>query len=164
MSTQDFAYIFFKERIFGFMYNDIRRAIDLAKANFLVALGLSVYTEIIGGLVTGKLKDPRWSKKNYKAFLQYLGPHYVSLDNQIDLYNRVRCGLVHEYFVKGRFMIAVKSTNKNLPGIFYDPSLDHITIYIEHYFRDFKAGVQNYYGVLKSGDAEALGKFRKAVM
>jgi len=164
MSTQDFAEIFFKEIVFGFMYNDIRRAIDSAKANFLVALGLSVYTEIMGGLITGHLKDPRWPKRNYQAFLPYLGSHYVNLHKEIDLYKRVRCGLVHEYFVKGRFMIAVKSTHKNLPGIFYDRNLDHITIYIEHYFRDFKAGVQNYYGILKDGDAEALRKFRKAAM
>lgn len=164
MSTQDFADYFFKEFVFGFMYNDIRRAIDSAKANLLVALGLSVYTEIMGGLITGHLKDDGWSKRNYKAFLPYLGAHYVDLDKELDLYKRVRCGLVHEYFVKGRFMIAVKSTRKNLPGIFYDCSLDHITIYIGHYFRDFKAGVQKYYNILKGGDAEALQKFKKAVI
>jgi len=164
MSTQDFVDFFFKEYVFGFMYNDIRRTIDSAKANFLVALGLSVYTEIMGGLVTGHLKDSSWSKRNYKAFLPYLGSHYVNLDKQIDLYNRVRCGLVHEYFVKGRSMIALKFTQENLPGIVYTCSLDHIAIAIEHYFRDFKAGVQNCYNVLKGGDAEALRKFRKAVM
>ena len=57
--------------------------------------------------MTGHLKDSGWSKRNYKAFLPYLGPHYVNLDNQIDLYRRVRCGLVHEYFVKGHSKIAV---------------------------------------------------------
>ncbi len=91
------------------MYQDIRRTIDSARANFLVALGLSVYTEIMGGLVTGNLKDPHWSKRNYKAFLPYLGSYYVNLDNQIDLYSRVRCGLVHEYFVKGRSKIGARA-------------------------------------------------------
>ena len=47
-SDQDYIDLFFKEFVFGFMYNDIRRTIDKAKANFLVALGLSTYTEIMG--------------------------------------------------------------------------------------------------------------------
>lgn len=163
MSRQDFAEIFFKEFVFGFMYNDIRQAIDLAKANFLVALGLSVYTEIMGGLITGQLRNPKWSRKNYEAFLPFLGAHYVDLHSQIDLYKRVRCGLVHQYFVKGRAMIAVKFTRGDVPGIVYTGEFDHISISIERYFQDFKAGVQRYYEILKSGDAEALRKFMQAV-
>jgi hypothetical protein len=162
--TQDFAEFFFKERIFGFMYNDLDQAINSARVYFLVALGLSAYTEFMGSLVTGHLKDSRWSKKNYRAFLPYLGPHYVNLDKQIDLYKRVRCGLVHEYFVKGPSMISRKSTDKNIRGIIYTPIHDHITLYIKSYFQDFKAGVQKYYDILMAGDVEALRKFKKAVM
>lgn len=164
VSTLDFVEYYFKEFVFGFMYRDIRQTIDLAKANFLVALGLSVYTEVMGGLVTGQLRDPRWSKKNYEAFLPFLGTHYVDLHNQIDLYKRVRCGLVHQYFVKGRAMIAVKSAFSNAPGIVYTSEFDHITIYVERYFQDFKAGVERYYDVLKRGDTEALRKFGQAVV
>jgi len=164
MSTQDFVDYYFTEFVFGFMYNDIKRAIDSAKANFLVALGLSVYTEVMGGLVTGHLKDHHWSKRNFKAFLPYLGTHYEKLDAQIDLYKRVRCGLVHEYFVKGRSMISIKFTRENIPGIVYTATLDHVHIACKQYFRDFKAGVQRYYNLLKSGDVEALRKFKQAVM
>ncbi len=90
-SDQNYIDLFFKEYIFGFMYNDIRRTID--KANFLVALGLSTYTEIMGGFVTGHLQDPRWSRKNYEVFLPYLGTYYEELNHQIGLYTRVRCGI-----------------------------------------------------------------------
>lgn len=164
MATQDFVDFYFHEYIFGFMYNDIRRAIEDARANFLVALGLSVYTEIMGGFVTGHLKDTRWAKKNYKAFLPYLGSYYVNLDKQIDLYSRVRCGLVHEYFVKGGpAMIAVKFDNEKLPGIIYTPKYDHIHIALAHYFKDFKYGAQKYYELLKSGDVDLLRKFKQAI-
>ena len=74
--------VFFREIVFGFMYNDIDHAIKDAKANFLVALGLSVYTEVMGGLVTGHLKDSRWPSKNYRAFLPYLGSPYEDLDRK----------------------------------------------------------------------------------
>jgi hypothetical protein len=146
------------------MYHDIRQTIDLAKANFLVALGLSVYTEVMGGLVTGQLKNSCWSRKNYEAFLPFLGTYYEGLHKQIDLYKRVRCGLVHEYFVKGRAMISVEFMRKDVPGIVYTSEIDHISISIERYFQDFKAGVQKYYEILKSGDPEALRKFRQAVV
>lgn len=162
MDTQDFIDVFFREFVFGFMYNDIERAIKEARANFLVALGLSVYTEVMGGLVTGHLKDSGWSKRNYKAFLPYLGSHYVDLDKRLDLFKRVRCGLVHEYFVKGRAMIAVTFSDPKTPGIVFTPELDHITIAVEHYFRDFKSGVQQYYEQLKSGDEDAVANYRKA--
>lgn len=164
VSTLDFVELYFGEFVFGFMYHDIRQTIDLAKANFLVALGLSVYAEVMGGLVTGQLRNPKWSRKNYEAFLPFLGAHYVDLHKQIDLYKRVRCGLVHQYFVKGRAMIAVKFTRSDASGIVYTSEIDHISISIEQYFQDFKAGVQRYYDILKSGDTEALQKFMQAVI
>ena len=165
---QDYIGIFFKEYIFGVMYNDIRRTIDKAKANFLVALGLFSYTEIMGGFVTGHLRDFRWSKRNFEAFLPYLGTYYNNLNQQIDLYTRVRCGLVHEYFIKGRFMIAIKCMHacidqENRRGVYYDRKLDHIIVAVENYFQDFKAGVQRFYEILKSDNPEAVRKFMNAV-
>ena len=164
VSTLDLVEVYFREFVFGFMYHDIQQTIDLARANFLVALGLSAYTEVMGGLVTGQLRNPKWSRKNYEAFLPFLGAHYVDLQSQIDLYRRVRCGLVHQYFVKGRAMIAVKFAREDAPGIVYTSEFDHISISIERYFQDFKVGVQRYYDILRSGNVEALRKFKQAVM
>jgi hypothetical protein len=61
-------------------------------------------------------------------------------------------------------MIAVKSTRGDAPGIVYTSDIDHISISIERYFQDFKAGAQRYYDILKSGDPEALRKFTQTVM
>lgn len=151
---------FFREYVFGFMYNDVERAIKTG-TNFLVALGLSVYTEVMGGLVTGHLKDPRWSRRNYEAFLPYLGDYYKNLHKQIDLFKRVRCGLVHEYFVKGSSIIAVGFIPESTPGVVFEDGV--IKFAVEFYFRDFKAGVQKYYDKLKSGDNNLLLKFKQAI-
>jgi len=69
---------FFKEYIFGFMFDDIKVAI-IGKANFLAALGLMEYTEVLGGFVTGNLrkKKPGTQQRNFKAFIPYLGQPYI---------------------------------------------------------------------------------------
>lgn len=163
MTAQDYIDYFFNEYVYGFIFSDIDNAIEKAKANFLVALGLSTYTEVMGGLVTGHLQDSGKSKSNYQAFLPYLGQPYVDLDKKIDLYKRVRCGLVHEYFIKGpHAMIALRFDDAKYPGIVYTEKLNHITIAIEHYFRDFKSGVESYYDSLKKGEATLIENFVKA--
>ena len=86
---------FFKEYIFGFMLGDIKVAIENG-LNFLAALGLMEYTEILGGLVTGNLRKKGNAKKNFIAFLSYMGQYYIDLDAEINLYEKVRCGLSHE--------------------------------------------------------------------
>src|SRR5208337_4728892 len=110
--------------MYSSMCKDIEQCM-VANANFLVALGLSSYTEIVGGLVTGNLRNLGCSKKNYEAFLNYMGSDYVTLQNTIDLYTRVRCGLVHEYFVKNTAATTVAMLGQGR-GIQYDSNVDHI--------------------------------------
>ena len=59
-------------------------------------------------------------------------------------------------------MIAVKFNDVRYPGIVYTEKHDHITIAVEHYFRDFKSGVEKYYELLKKGDTTAVDNFMKA--
>lgn len=177
---------FFDEYIRRFMYNDISNATDKAGANFLVALGLSVYTEVMGGLVTGDMKILGKARANYKAFLHYIGSHYVQLDNKIDLYDRVRCGLAHEYFIKGPNVIAReivddKGSLDNMPGILLSPAdnvlvintdqglvtlpKDTIAFGIRNYFRDFRQAVDKYHSeLLVPGNAVLVNRFEKALM
>ena len=92
----------FDEYIFGFMRADIDAAIR-GNANYPAALGLVSYTEVLGGLRTGNLGLRNHSSKNFNAFLPYLRKEYLDYARKnIDLYDLVRCGLVHNYFVKGR--------------------------------------------------------------
>ena len=81
------------------------------------ALLLSVYTEILGGLVTGHLKDIGHSRKNYEAFLLYLGQPYLDLHNKIDLYKRVRSAFVHEFSLKPSYIILLTDNVTEKLGI-----------------------------------------------
>jgi hypothetical protein len=176
---------FFDGYVRGFMENDINNATDKAGANFLVALGLSVYTEVMGGLVTGELKNSKMSGDNYREFLKYMGKYYVDLDKQINLYSRVRCGLAHEYFIKGaniiaRVLVDASGSPDRVPGILHssndsplvfktdtgDRTLpeDTIAFGIRNYFRDFMRAVEQYHAdLLRSGNEKLVARFEKAL-
>jgi hypothetical protein len=159
---------FFKQYVWGFMIGNVEVAKN-DNLNFLVALGLSSYTEIMGGLVTGLLRTKNNGGKNYRSFLPYLGRYYVDLDQRIDLYSRVRCGLAHEYFIKGSGMVVKSLVDKNKQletnkGILYVDSGqpnsftgnegtfslpgDTVIFAIENYLRDFTAGTYSFHDAL----------------
>ena len=69
---------FFKEYIFGFIYHDIQAAIE-GEANYLAALGLVVYTEFMGGLVSGTLGKKGESKNRFYAFWNVMGLEYQTV-------------------------------------------------------------------------------------
>jgi hypothetical protein len=152
---------FLSEYVHGFMFHDIEAAIQ-GKANFLAALGLMEYTEILGGLITGKLKDRHQAKANFDAFLPYLGQAYVNLDKRIGLYDRVRCGLSHEYFIKGPSTIWMTAEMPTC-GILWEEPKDWIHFVVSKYFDDFKSAVKIYQGRMVYGkDQELLTSFRLA--
>lgn len=145
----------FIEKIEAFMINDIQAAID-GKANFLATLGLLDYTEILGGIVSGNLISPpqEWSKEdNFKVFLPYLDTLYRSsgrqlyqdLDRQLKkgIYGKIRSGLVHHYLLNQPGEIRMSERPQDDCGIRVD-SNGSITIVVQRYFRDFKAGIAKY--------------------
>lgn len=169
------------------MFNDISNATDKAAANFLAALGLSVYTEVMGGLVTGELRSQHRARANYEAFLNYMGSPYLLLDKQVGLYDRVRCGLAHEYFIKGPSIIArtivdpVTQRPDTVPGIVYAPPRtklaiqtdrglvqlprDTIAFGIRNYLRDFQQAAENYYSdLLQPSNAPLVQELEKALL
>lgn len=104
MSRQD-VQDFFGEYVFGFMFSDIRREVDLASSgagggNVLAALGLLCYTEVMGGILRGIFQQGQ-ARRNFNAFFDALGPRYASFNKKVDVYKVFRSGLVHEYLVKG---------------------------------------------------------------
>lgn len=156
MNDQEKVDWFFNERVLGWMCADIRRAID-AHVNYLAALALSVYTEVLGGFITGKLTSRRkgQSRENYTAFLKWLGGHYVKQSDF--LYDKVRCGLVHEYFIKGPSAIVIKARAVDkfgrpveAPGVVLQDNL--IVFACENYFADFRKAILRYYSELKKGN------------
>lgn len=152
---------FFDEYVFGFMCNDIDAAIR-GRANFLAALGLVSYTEVLGGLVTGNAGKRGCAAENFRAFLPYLGSDYQALETKgVDLYDTVRCGLVHQYFIKGGATIWM---NANAPcGIFagqIEPTYFIVNVYRDHLF----SGAARYRNELIDGaNATLLKNFENGV-
>ena len=148
------------------MYSGIESTIKKKESAHSCALLLSTYTEILGGLITGHLKDIGHSKKNYEAFLSYLDQSYVDLHNQIDLYKRVRSAFVHEFSLKPSYAIWLTDNVTDKLGIEYIPDTDKVIVedgklvrrltkgslnfYVREYYRDFKNGVEKYRGELNT--------------
>ncbi len=127
------------------MMNDgIEILLEKGKAHHLCALALVTYTEVMGGLVTGKLKkEIGASKSNFEAFLPYLGEKYVKLNENFDIYKDVRSKLVHEF--APRMSHGIWLTKNALDfriGIEYKTK--HLNFHLREYYRDFKKGVETY--------------------
>ncbi len=167
---------FFDEYIFGFIYSDIEKGIK-SGANYLVALGLLSYSEFIGGLLTGKSGISSESESNFNAFQEkYLSYEYETnyyCDFQITiagtpypnsvrgkqhyaLYTIFRCGLVHEYFIKGNNTVIANSLDNKAnskAGIYWKEVFDEdsgkkiekMFFHTNNYFRDFKKAVNSYF-------------------
>ena len=134
----DFEY-FFDSYVQHGMLPDIGRELGAAgsgedAANFLCALGLLTYTEVMGRYVPGA---KRGSRNAFDAFFRRLGPCYAAmLDAGDDPYDFFRNGMVHTYVSKGAGIVAMLDPNKLAPcGAFKDANGHHLVI--EHYFRDF---------------------------
>jgi hypothetical protein len=103
-----------------FQIGDMRRALDQARANFLVAIGLMVATEYLGGLLTGGLGVRGSSRKNFGAGFKDLGLNYRTLWDQhsgtiMDVYDNIRCGLIHQYLPRRASSVTAGYTQE--PGI-----------------------------------------------
>ena len=106
------------------------------------ALLLSTYTEVLGGLITGNLRERGEERKNFVAFLPYLGDYYVELHEKLDLYSTVRSKFVHEFSLRPSYVIWVNEKTTDKKGI--ESINDHLNFHILEYYRDFKKGVENY--------------------
>ena len=118
--------LFFDNQV-KWMCSGIEATMNSKESIYTCALALSTYTEIMGGLVTGNLKQEGKSRSNFEAFLPYLGDKYVELDNLIktqyrdnlrNLYTAVRSKLVHEFALRGsHFIVISQSPNEDIIGI-----------------------------------------------
>ena len=132
--------LFFSEYVFKFIFGDIQREIDLAKdgrggGNFLSALGLLCYTEVLGGFITGYWKDGM-SRKNFESFFDRLGPEYVAFRGTDDPYKLYRCGMVHEYGPRVPLKIGMLKGTETC-GVWIGKSDGRYAFSVEKYFEDF---------------------------
>lgn len=140
---------FFAEYVFRFMFGDVHREIELARSgrdagNFLAALGLLSYTEVMGG-VRRKTLAPGEGQKNFDTFFRGLGQGYAELLNQdFNAYNQLRCGMAHEYLLKGAAPTIAMLKDQEACGVLRRPD-GGLTFVIESYFEDFASACQQLY-------------------
>ncbi len=151
---------FFKEYVFKFMFSDIQREINLAQTgggNFLAALGLLCYTEVLG-----KIKQKNFpggkvgSKANFNAFFNDIGPAYSSFNQSVNVYDVFRCGMAHEYLVKRNCRIAMLKGSESCGiGQIHNGSYYFV---VERYFEDFCVACKSLYSTLKAQPNPVLPK------
>ena len=185
---------YFKQFIFGFIYSDIERCIE-ARANYIVALALLSYTEYIGALISGNLGLKNKGKKSFKKALEYFPKEYRDIDSSLEveytdekgdpkkdsgIYSLFRCGMVHEFFIKG------------FATVYNDPlgcTKDHIGVikaehliewpeelsiapyknkvlefYTNEYFRDFRSATEQIFKrLIVDKDPQLMEGFRKSL-
>ena len=131
---------FFDSYVNNFMLRDVSREIEAARrgeggGNFLAALGLLTYTEVMGHWVPGVHKG---SRNAFEAFFDRLGPCYAKFRaSREDPYDFYRNGMVHNYLLKGRGEIAMFDPHGHAPcGVFKD-SEGWYGFIVERYFQDF---------------------------
>ena len=163
MSDYHIFDLFFDHQV-KFMYSGIEATMESKDSLYTCALALSTYTEVMGGLVTGNLREEYGhSQKNYEAFLSYLGEKYVKLNNELKeqkltLHKIIRNKLVHEFALRESHIIM----NSEIPtdekiGIevrFFDNKIIHLNFLVKEYYRDFKNGVAKYRDDLKFSERQ----------
>ena len=109
----------YMDTIRDYIFKDIQTAID-GNANYLAALGLATYTENLGGLYCGDLQGNLGD--HYMSFINnYFHQCYGKVDIQLKasgitsrkhpMYEIVRSGLVHEYFMKTESIVTIGASN-----------------------------------------------------
>jgi hypothetical protein len=143
-----------------FMDADIRREIWLAEeerrtkqhvtplggaGNLLLALGLLCYTEVFGSYLSG-FRGRGWSAVNFHWGFRKLGADYRALmdaGEKLDVYDKYRCGYVHEGVVSGTLTaMTFDPAAAHLCAVGRDPDTQHLYFVVDKYFRDLQRFVQ----------------------
>jgi hypothetical protein len=174
---------FFDAFVYSFMCGDVERCIA-ARANQGVALMLLSYTEVMGGLSTGNLGLTSHSTADFRAGLSLMEwnghPNYYrdfrvdllepgKAPDRMDVYKIFRCGVAHEYFVKGLALVhnnpdRVDHCIPQDKGIGW---IDHagtriLRFHTNAYYRDFRAAMAKLHAKAKT-DPAARAAFSDAV-
>ena len=111
---------------------------------------------MIGGLIRGTLKKGS-SRDNFEAFIAFFHKDYARVNSRMikdsmnGLYYDVRCGLVHEYFMKGKSAILMHRKRDMTCGIIYRKGHKPILkLIVEQYFDDFKDAFKKYQTEVKT--------------
>jgi hypothetical protein len=161
----------YMNQIRTFVISDLERGIKEG-LNFLVALGLSTYTEVLGGICFGNLQSNH--EQNYIRFIKRYfdkkcGNEYMKLEKQLcplgRLYGTVRSGLVHRYWFHRNNFVATRSVSPLRCSIRYTPQqIPEQTFVVKEYFEHFKCAFDRYYDdLITKKDVYLVRNFDKAI-
>lgn len=120
------------------MVDDLYRGVQ-ANENFLVALGLIVYSEAIGREIF-QTKKPKDGSLSFQKFTEeYIG--YKLLDWK-RIYTRIRNGLAHFYGMNVKISEVNMDVGNLNCGI--EDKGDRITLHVKSYFNHFVRGLEKY--------------------
>jgi hypothetical protein len=143
---------FFREYVYGFMCSDVRREVDLARSgqdagNFLSALGLLCYTEVMGGIDRQSFKGG--AAAAFNRFFDKLGPEYATLRSSVGVYKVFRCGMAHEYLVKHNCVIGMCDDGSLTSGVGKLPD-GRYYFTVERYLADFETACRGLHARLRA--------------
>jgi hypothetical protein len=142
----------YSEYVEKWMFNDIQKAIK-NDCNYLAALGIALYSDALIRMIHPTML----TGQRYDIFVRdYLGPEYEKVDNLMrtiqvngpsgpergSIYNIIRNGLAHEYWIKGEGYIFQKPASEIKCGIIFDPIEKKTIIILDKYFQDFKTAAR----------------------
>lgn len=112
---------------------------QLGAGNFLCAISLFSYIEFLGKIKYAKTRKQGerlvdLASANFNCQFDDLGNYYKTFRISHNVYDLFRCGLVHEYYVKGNCCIYMFG-DKSLNGIGFKDSQYYIII--ENLFNDY---------------------------
>lgn len=155
------------EKMQRWMINDLRNSSIKAQANFLVAMGVFNYIEILGSFCLPN--DNNADRFNY-VFKNLLSESYLDFFNDLQkitksAYGCLRCGMTHEYLVKtynieneeividftvygidsiAEYFQCIKSKDCGLKLINFDSNNYHIRIYNPNLIQDLNLAFEKY--------------------
>lgn len=157
-----------------FLDGDMRREIWIAEeerrkenkvtpfggaGNVLLALGLLCYTEAFGAYLSG-FRGRGWSAVNFHWGFRKLGADYRALmdtGEQLDVYDRYRCGYVHEVVAAGTLTaMTFDPKAAHLCAVGRDTDTHDLYFVVDKYFADLQRFVQ------RLADHPSLGEPRLA--
>jgi hypothetical protein len=128
---------------------DIEREISSARngepaGNFLCALALLAYTEVLGGIKRNTMATGQ-ARQNFDSFFGDLGPQYRRVEKAFrashgeGVYVLLRCGLAHQGFFKPPGQTVAMMDNGVQCGLIEDSATGKYTFVVERYYNDLKA-------------------------
>jgi len=137
-----------------------------ASARLMAAVSLMAYTEFMGCVKQRDFRGHGYGGR-FNDFLSYMGSQYQELrENEVNVYDVFRSGLVHFFFVKGKCTLAMKNNPGPLLVLGTPPNKDKVILkpvdcgigkeenggyffVVEKYYLDFKAACLRLYAERK---------------